>query len=250
MRTVGIIIARAGSQGLPHKHLRPLLGRPVIAYTFDHARAARRLDAVGVSSDAPEVLDLARREGFTTIDRPAELATADAAVQAVLLHAVGVLDARVAPAQAVVLLYGNCPVRPPGVIDAAIELLERTGADSVRSFAPVGKLHPAWMARLEDDRVVPLQPGSIHRRQDLAPLYHHDGAVVAVTRASLLRQIDHPDDPHAFFGLDRRALRVSAGSTVEIDQELDLYLAEAVLRGRGAARSGDQVRGPTPETGS
>ena len=41
MNVLGVILARAGSVGLPDKHLLPLLGKPVIAYTFDHARAAR-----------------------------------------------------------------------------------------------------------------------------------------------------------------------------------------------------------------
>ncbi|MFI5379917.1 MAG: cytidylyltransferase domain-containing protein [Tepidisphaerales bacterium] len=258
MKTLGIIIARAGSVGLKNKHLCPLLGRPVISYTFDYARAATRLDRIAVSSDSPEILDLAKAQGFDVVPRPAELATGDASVQAVLLHAMqhieqwdrhsclssdgGVGDIPVPPspseppraqpfvADAIILLYGNCPVRPPGLVDAAIHLLETTGCDSVRSFAPTGKLHPNWMARLNGDRVEPYLSGSIHRRQDLEPLFFHDGAIVAVTRTSLLRQIAHPEDPHAFFGIDRRAIPTQSGETIEIDQEMDLYLAEAILR--------------------
>ena len=40
MNVLGVILARAGSAGLKNKHLLPLLGRPVIEYTFDHARQA------------------------------------------------------------------------------------------------------------------------------------------------------------------------------------------------------------------
>lgn len=234
MNVLGVIMARAGSAGLRNKHLLDLLGRPVIAYTFEHARAARRLTRAVVSSDSPEVLRLAAEAGFETIERPAELATADASVQAVLLHALREVEARHAGfvADAVVTLYGNVPVRPAGAIDAAIELLERSGGDSVRTFCPVGKWHPAWMARIEDDRAVALREGSIHRRQDLEPLFLHDGAVVACTRRSLLRGLERPDDPHAFFGTDRRALRTNPGETVEVDQLADLYLAEAILRAR------------------
>ena len=86
------------------------------------------------------------------------------------------------------------------------------------------------MARLRDDRVIPLHAGSIHRRQDLSSLYLHDGAVVAVSRASMLLGRDHRDDPHAFFGADRRGFATGAGQTVEIDEQRDLYLAEAMLR--------------------
>lgn len=230
MNVLGVILARAGSQGLANKHLIPLLGQPVISYTFEHARAAHRLTRVVVSSDCPQVLNLARAAGFETIQRPLELATSEAAVQAVLLHAMEQVEQGGAfKADAIVTLYGNVPLRPAGVIDRAVAMLFDTACDSVRSFVPVGKWHPNWMARLEDDRVKPLARGSIHRRQDLAPVFLHDGAVVACTRKSLLRGKKKPEDPHAFFGVDRRAVRTEPGQTVEVDQLTDLCLAEAIL---------------------
>ncbi|WP_428939216.1 cytidylyltransferase domain-containing protein [Fontivita pretiosa] len=235
MKVLGVILARAGSLGLKNKHLLPLLGRPVIAYTFDHARQARRLTHVVVTSDCPRILELATGAGFETIHRPDELASSDASVQAVMLHAMRTFESRARDgfrADALVVLYGNVPLRPACAIDRAIEILQTTGCDSVRSWCPVGKWHPAWMARLEGDRVVPLQPNSIHRRQDLAPLYLHDGAVVAVSRSSMLRAQTNPHDPHAFFGDDRRGFATGAGETIEIDQLRDLYWAESVLRER------------------
>jgi CMP-N,N'-diacetyllegionaminic acid synthase len=231
MNALGIILARAGSVGLPGKHLLPLLGRPVIEYTFDHAAASRRLSRVVVSTDCPGVRRLAERRGLAVIQRPADLATSDASVQDVLLHAMETVErAGEFSADAIVVLYGNVPVRGAGVIDRAMELLESSGCDSVRSFCPVGKWHPAWMSRLDGDVVHALQPGSIHRRQDLAPLFLHDGAVVAVSRKSMLRGREFPADPHAFFGVDRRGITTEPGETVEIDHRRDLYWAEAVLR--------------------
>jgi len=231
MNVLGVILARAGSLGLKNKHLLPLLGRPVISYTFDHALAARLLTKTVVSSDSPEILSIASEAGFQTIQRPAEFATPEASVQSVLLHALQSVEAdRSFRADAVVVLYGNVPVRGEGVIDRAIAVLQSTGCDSVRSFCPVGKWHPAWMAKLDEDRVLPLQPGSIHRRQDLESLYLHDGAVVAVSRPAMLCALEHPEDPHAFFGLDRRAIQTAPGETVEIDQLMDFFLTEAILR--------------------
>src|SRR5690349_17136645 len=159
MNVLGVILARAGSAGLKNKHLLPLLGRPVIAYTFDHAREAKELSRVVVSSDSPEVLRLAGAAGFETIVRPAGLATAEASVQEVMLHALEQVEARPGfRADALVVLYGNVPVRPAGAIDRAVRIFRQTRADSVRSFCAVGKWHPAWMAQLAGDRVLPLQP--------------------------------------------------------------------------------------------
>ncbi|MGD0542615.1 MAG: acylneuraminate cytidylyltransferase family protein [Tepidisphaeraceae bacterium] len=231
MNMLAVILARAGSQGLKGKHLRLLCGRPVIEYTFDHARQSRLLSKTVLSTDCPKIKELARARGLQVIDRPAELASASASVQDAMLHAMETLESEESfRADGLVVLYGNVPVREPGIIDRAVEMLRETGCDSVRSFCPVGKWHPAWMCRLEGNRVEPLVPGSIHRRQDLTPMYLHDGAVVAVSRKSMLRGRENRGDPHAFFGTDRRGIVTEAGHTVEIDQSRDLFLAEAILR--------------------
>ncbi|MBV8781824.1 MAG: acylneuraminate cytidylyltransferase family protein [Phycisphaerae bacterium] len=239
MNVLGVIMARAGSAGLKNKHLLPLLGQPVIDYTFDHCREATRLTRIVLSSDCPTIRARAEQKWFETIIRPAELSHGEASVQDVMLHALKTVESRsVFRADALVVLYGNVPVRPAGAIDSAIELLESSGCDSVRSFTPVGKYHPQWMSKLVGDRVEALHSGSIHRRQDLTPLFLHDGAVVAVSRESMLRGVEHPNDPHAFFGDDRRGVRFDMGTTVEIDHQRDLFWAEAVLRERGQRPTG------------
>ena len=150
-----------------------------------------------------------------------------------MLHAMHAVETASAfRADALVVLYGNVPVRPERVIDQAVEALDMTNCDSVRSFCPVGKWHPFWMSKLEGGRVVPLHEGSIHRRQDLTPVFLHDGAAVAVSRESMLLGQSNPQDPHAFFGKDRRGIQVPMGDTIEIDHRRDLYWAEAVLRDR------------------
>src|SRR3954470_1468977 len=249
MIVLGVVLARAGSVGLSNKHLLPLLGRPVISYTLEHAAEAKRLARVVVSSDCPLVRRFGVVAGFDQVVRPAALATSKASVQDVMLHALDAAEANgTFRADALVVLYGNVPVRPAGVIDQAIDLLERTGCDSVRSFCPVGKWHPAWMSRLKGDRVEPLRPGSIHRRQDLEPLFLHDGAVVAVSRESMLRGRADPSDPHAFFGVGRRGFLVEPGETVEIDCRRDLLLAEAVLRERQTAPAFGATNGSSSTT--
>jgi hypothetical protein len=45
----------------------------------------------------------------------------------------------------------------------------------------------------------------------------------------MLRGVSTPDDPHAFFGVNRRGIATATGETVEIDHARDLYWAEAAL---------------------
>lgn len=236
MIALGVILARAGSEGLPGKCLRPLLGRPLITYTFDHAKASQRLSAVVLSTDSKDAKALAREASIEVIDRPPELATSTATVDAAARHAVETWEeGRGITVEVVALLYGNIPIRAEGVIDRAIEHLTQSGADSVRSVAPVSKYHPDWLHRLSDDRMEQFRSNSIYRRQDLEPLYYHDAAVAVVTRRALFAALETPDDHQAFLGNDRRAIVQRSEDTVDIDEPIDLYLAEAILKRREAA---------------
>ncbi len=236
MTVLGVILARAGSKGLPGKCVRTLLGRPLIAYAFDHARESHRLTSILISSDSAEAKTLARGVGIEVVDRPAGLATDTATVDAATRHAVTTWEAaHGAEVDAVALIYGNIPVRAPGVIDRAIDTLTRTGADSVRSVPRVSKQHPDWLHRLDGDRMEQFRPNSIYRRQDLTPLYYHDGAAVAVTRDALFDALKTPDDHQAFLGQDRRAIVQSAQDAVDVDDAWDLRVAEAILLARTEA---------------
>lgn len=242
MQVLGVILARAGSKGVSNKCVTPLLSRPLIEYTFDHARAATCLDEIIVTTDSKPALKLARERGLKTVERPRELATDEARVDDAARHAVLALEKGFAERYGIiVLLYGNIPVRSPGVIDRAVARLVATGADSVRTVAPVGKHHPDWLHRLKGpnaDLMRSYRENRIYRRQDLEPLYYHDAAVVAVRRAALFGALEYPDDPQAFLGRDRRALVQRPDEAVDVDEPFDLLLAEVILR-RNAAPSGE-----------
>jgi len=251
LKALGVIPARRGSRGLRDKNIWPLLGKPVVWYSIQHAREAGLLDRVVVSTDCPEVKEIARQEDVAVIDRPRRLATATARIDSVLVHAVEHLKRTegFAP-DIIVLLYANVPVRPAGLIDRAIRRLARTGADSVRSFTPVGKVHPMWLSMLDEDhRVTAYTQSQVYRRQDLPGLYYHDGGVVAVTSEALACVRHNPDDNFAFFGRDRRGLELKEGMVVEIDSLLDLCVAEAMLRVGSDEGSGRSRRAGGKEGG-
>jgi len=230
---LAVIMARGGSVGLPGKALRPLLGRPVLTYTFDHVRECKLITRTVVSSDDRNILALAETEGFETIQRPAELATATSATDPVLRHAVQTLETRnpkLETPSAVVMLYGNVPIRRHKMIDRCIQMLLETHADSVQTIAPVGKMHPYWMFDLDAQNHIKKHiPNNIFRRQDLPPLYSPTGAVYAI-RTEVLMSAENAQDPHAFLGTDRRGLLVAPEDSVDIDTEKDLFIAEAMLR--------------------
>lgn len=238
---IAIILARAGSKGVPGKNIAPIAGKPCIAWTIEHALACPGLSAVAVSTDDSGILDLVRSRyaQLLVVHRPAILATDTARVDDAARHAVLELEPRITalrqPDARVVLLYANVPVRPAGLIDDALARMT-PDADSVQSYQGVGKFHPWWTCRLDADGAVSPWEGDalnhgVFRRQDLPPAFIPDGAVLVVTRRALMLEIPGvPEGPHAFFGKTRRGI-VSSGEVVDIDSPADVLAAEAILRG-------------------
>ena len=59
-------------------------------------------------------------------------------------------------------------------------------------------------------------------------MWFPDGGVIALTRDSLFT-VD-PDAPHAFLGSDRRGIQTAPGEVIDVDDEIDLMVAEAILQ--------------------
>ncbi|MDX2130807.1 MAG: acylneuraminate cytidylyltransferase family protein [Planctomycetota bacterium] len=255
MSAWAIILARAGSKGVPGKNVRDVAGRPCIAWTILHAQRSARVSRVIVSTDDPRAMDVARSMGAEVAERPADLASDTARVDDAARHAAAWArehrpDACATHAEAheetgrgvtqstpLAILYANVPVRPPELTDRALALLDASGCDSVQSYQRVGKHHPWWTARLDDaGRVGPWEGDvlnhGVFRRQDLPPAFVPDGGVIALTWRALMLGAGAPPGPHAFFGVDRRGIVNEEGSVVDIDAEVDVLVADALLRGR------------------
>lgn len=232
---LAIILARAGSKGLPGKNVAPVAGRPCVRWTIDHAQRSVSVGDVVVSSDCERVRTIADSCGVGFVKRPEAFAGDDAAVDAAARHAASAFDSA-GSHEHIVILYANVPVRPGDLTDRAVSLLVSSGCDSVQSYAPTGKHHPWWTARLDDGGTVEPWEGDVlnhgvHRRQDLPPAFIPDGGVIALRRAALMLDVDGaPDGPHGFFGVDRRGVRTNEGEVIDIDTRVDALVADAVLR--------------------
>jgi CMP-N,N'-diacetyllegionaminic acid synthase len=246
---IAIILGRAGSKGVPGKNAMPIAGKPCAQWTIEHALASTLVGRIVLSSDDPVLRSLALSMNAEAIDRPAYLATDGARVDDAARDAITTLDhrhnsARHSPgiaiddATPIVLLYANVPVRPVGLIDRAVQRMLDTACDSVQSYAPVGKMHPWWTARV-DGQTGHVRPWEgevlnhgVYRRQELPPAYIPDGGVLVVSRRALFGRIPGvPPGPHAFFGADRRGVLTGEGEVVDIDSAMDALVATALLGG-------------------
>jgi CMP-N-acetylneuraminic acid synthetase len=228
MRILAIITARGGSKSIPRKNIAPLLGRPLIAYTAEAALAAHRLDRVVLSTEDPEIADVGRRCGLDVpFLRSAELARDDTPHIPVLQDVVRRLEATDGQYDAILTLQPTNPLRLPEDIDGAVDLLERSGADSVISFVPVGEKHPARMKEIDESGWVADPPFAEsfegQPRQQLSPLYLRDGSIYLTKRSVLM-------DQNSLKGRRCRAWIMPEERACNIDTPFDLYLAEQLLR--------------------
>ena len=225
MRIVGLIPARGGSKGIPKKNLAPLLGRPLIQWTIEAAQASRTLTEVVVSTDADDIADVAAGFGVRIVRRPAELARDDSPMRDVVLHALGELDS----CDVVVLLQPTSPLRQARHVDEGAELLLETGADAVVSVVQVPHPYvPESLMELVDGRLLPLHDEAASRRQDKAVLYARNGPAVLAVRSEVARE------HKSLYGGDCRPYVMGAGESIDIDEPIDLELAEFLLARRGA----------------
>ena len=88
MKTIAIIMARGGSKGLPRKNVKLLDGKPLIAYTIEHALLSRVCDDVIVSTEDDEIAEISKKYGAKVpFKRPVELADDITPPEPVIKHA-------------------------------------------------------------------------------------------------------------------------------------------------------------------
>jgi len=233
MNVLGVIPARGGSKGIPDKNLALLCGRPLLAYTADAAKGSTRITRTIVSTDDQRIAECARSLGLEVpFMRPASLAGDDMPMLPVLQHALETMDANGFAADAIVLLQPTSPLRRAWHIDAAIDSLERTGADSVVSVVEVPhQFNPTSVMRMEDGWLTPfLDAPTVTRRQDKPRVFARNGPAVLAVRASVVKG-------GSLYGAKSWPLGMSAEDSLDIDSPWDLRLVESVLSTRTNAHS-------------
>jgi len=221
-RVLAIIPARGGSKGIPRKNIVPLCGKPLIAWTIEAARNSVYLDRCILSSEDPEIIEVARQWGCDVpFVRPAELSSDNTPGIAPVLHALTTLPELY---DYVVLLQPTSPLRNSADIDGAIEKVARNGYPACVSVVPVAK-GPQWMFHLDArERLVSfLTDTPISTiRQELMSLYLLNGAVYAADVAWLM-------STRSFLSPQTAAYVMPEARSVDIDTPLDLRLCELLI---------------------
>lgn len=234
MKVLGLIPARGGSKGVPRKNVRILNGKPLLAYTAEAALNAEHLARVILSTDDEEFADIGRNLGLDVpFMRPPELAEDTTPTLPVVQHALLTLERAGDRYDAVCLLQPTNPLRRTEDVDACIEILATSGADSVVSVLQVPhEYNPKWVYWKNDSGQLRLVTGDaepISRRQDLPSAYHRDGSVYVSRRDTVV-------EGNSLYGNTVFGYEVDYCDSVNIDSEQDWARAEEKLRTRSIAR--------------
>jgi CMP-N-acetylneuraminic acid synthetase len=231
MTIICIIGARGGSVGLPGKNIRPLLGKPLIAWSIEQARAAAEVDRVVVSTDSPDIAKVAKEwSADVPFLRPAELSGSAVGKFQVWQHALKACrEAYGEDYEAVVDLDCTSPLRDSADISRAIAQFRQSrgrGVDAVFSVC-VARKNPYFnLVEPDSDGAMKVSkplPGKVLGRQAAPPVFEHVASIY-VLAPSYLETASHLLDGHAE-GYD-----IGETKSLDVDSEFDFKLIEFLMK--------------------
>lgn len=227
---LAVIPARGGSKRVPRKNVRPFAGRPMIAHTIRAAVEAAVFDSIVVSTDDPEIADVARTHGAEVpFLRDAGLADDHTPVSAATRDALQRLDPDGGRFTSVAQLMPNCPLRGAEDVCASLATFEAGAHPSQISVTRYGWLNPWWaLTTAEDGSVREVFADRLRERsQDLPTLVCPTGAIWWIDAETLRRE--------GTFHLRRRGVwELPWRRAIDIDDEDDLALAALLARAASA----------------
>lgn len=219
--SVAIIPARGGSKRIPRKNIRAFRGRPMIAWSIEAALACGAFDTVMVSTDDPQIADVARDLGAEVpFLRSAAAADDHATTAQVLLEVLGQYAQAGVHFDLACCLYPTAPfVRPQDLVDGRVQLL----GSRFNVIMPVaGFSYPIWrsLQRENDGRITLNFPENLNvRSQDLPVAYHDAGQWYWFRIEAFMRD-------HVLMGADTGSIILPEMQVQDIDTEEDWALAE------------------------
>jgi CMP-N-acetylneuraminic acid synthetase len=217
-----IVPMRRDSKRVPGKNIRQIGGKPLYHHIIETLLQAESVGDVVVDTDSDELEeDLAHH--FPTVRvlaRPAPLADDMASAHEIVRNTVTQLEG-----DHFLQTHSTNPLLTPGTLNAAAHayFAARPEHDSLFSVTPVHK-------RFYTTLVHPVNhdPLQIIRTQDLDPLLEENSCIYIFDRETIIRR-------RSRIGQHPLLFQMSPEESVDIDNELDLVIADAVYR---AARSG------------
>lgn len=179
MKNIAIIPARGGSKRLSNKNILPFDGLPLVAHSILYAQHNPTIiDEIYVSTDCPQIKQIALDFGAQVMDRPARLSGDFEPTITALQHVIQELDYAI---DNIVLLQPTNPLRPKNLLEEAYALFQQKGVDSLFT---VSREHKKF-GKITNNTYLPFNYHFGQRSQDLEPLFFENG-LLYITQSKLL----------------------------------------------------------------
>ncbi|MGC9337718.1 MAG: cytidylyltransferase domain-containing protein [Candidatus Cloacimonadia bacterium] len=226
---LAIIPARGGSKGLPNKNIKPLAGKPLIAYTIESALSSSKVDRLIVSTDDEKIAEVAVNYGAEIpFMRPSELAQDSSKAIDVYIYTLKRLNS-LGPIQYddFLVLQPTSPLRTSSDIDSGVEIFYTKEADSVISVTKAPH-PPIWAKKIDENGTLSEYfniDTSTKNRQDFEQAYIPNGAVF-ILKLSLIEK------SRTYYFNKTYAYEMPMERSVDIDNQIDFELADFLINRR------------------
>ncbi len=227
---LGVIPARGGSKGIPHKNIATLGGKPLIHWVCDSVAKSNCLERVILSSDDQMIIDAVKgKKVEVPFIRPTNLSQDNTLVVDVLVQALDwIKENEGQEYDYICLIQPTSPFTRSEDYDRAIKLAYEKKADTVVSLYPCDQRHPSIMFNLTEEGEAlwyeeQTKQKKMSRRQDLPNVYMRSGSVYVFSTKMLLQD-------KTLYGKKTYGLEVSEERSLGIDTPRDLLWAEFMLQ--------------------
>lgn len=224
-RILGLILARGGSKRLPGKNVKPLCGKPLVAWSVEAAVACPAVTTTVVSTDSRTIADAALAAGARVpFMRPKALAQDQSTSADAALHALDCLAAQGEEFDAVLLLEPTSPLRASSDLPGVVKLLSERW-DEVDAVVSVGRVHleqPGVMKRLGDDGLLSSWVADASTPADGSAAWFPYGVAYLVKAQSLRKY-------RSFYPPRVAGYPIARWQNYEVDDEFDFLCVESII---------------------
>lgn len=219
MKAVSIIPARGGSKRLPRKNIADFLGQPIIAYTVQAALESALFERVLVSTEDPEIADVAHRYGAEVVVRPVELAGDDAKVNDVCAHLLDREEAEGKIYDVFACFMATAPMRNAEDIRKVFQLIEPGRCEFAMAVTHYDLSPRQALIKGLNGELTPMWPELVNMRSQELPELVVDNGSTYVAMVSAFKKF------HTFYGPSLRGYVMPRERSVDINNLTDLELA-------------------------
>ena len=221
MSIIAIIPARGGSKGIPHKNVTTVAGRPLIEWSIKHCLNAQKIDAVYVSSDSSEILEVSKAAGADCIVRPKDISGDTASSESAWIHAITHIKNQNIQLEKIVGIQATSPIRDSEDLDKAIQYFEQNNLDSLFSSNMIED-HNIW--RMDGEVFISdnYDYKKRWRRQDIQPKYLENGNFYIFTPEGIINSNNRLSGKIGTYVMDKH-------KSFQIDEQIDIDICTAMI---------------------